>query len=491
MRDLCSTLYIMLCCRAYHASRRLLSRSSHHRHGGVPISSSKPARQYDIRRQPTLRRFCIAGATTYLRSSAQLGSPSRQLSHNYATLTELPPRTSTSIPAPPSLPNSESPQDETSNRAIQDDTMFRAASTASKPSEPSDDVFGELYSIANSPSHYQIFNVFDDTSAEAYYLPDEAVKSALSTNEAVSKVQTTLKLRPKAKPASRRSKHSTFITKSLSPKEAIKPISEQSFESFRLQHRKAQYRLDYTWEGTESCESPGQPHHQSLASRYDWRLRTPWRTPNQVQKHAYGSKILFRKRPQADDALESPELTSYQEKYRRFIALEREESERLALNRLRQNGKREANPFTAAPLGPAEHLAGLQVVPGIRRRQFQVARESAEQATEEDILQAETMTESNYDSDNRKLFLFSRPDRQELPSNTFHRGKMVFIWKCQYDSFLQEWIVPELQNTSMTLEQLSAIPARGYVHREWSNQIDILCENFVPQPGEAYRSVIW
>ena len=143
--------------------------------------------------------------------------------------------------------------------------------------------------------------------------------------------------------------------------------------------------------------------------------------------------------------------------------------------------------FTTSFTGPVEHLGGLQVRPGVTRRYFQPATDSAEQATEDDILQAEAQVEHEHTLDERKLFFFSRPDKQELPANTFHRGKMVFIWKCTYDNFLQDWIVPELQDTSLTLEQLSAKAVRGYVHREWSNRIDINCEQFTPQAGETFR----
>lgn len=481
-----SVLLDMLCCRAYQTSSRSLVRSSHRRYRDAAISSSNfRLRCASSSRIPTVRLMQVGTTIPHL-NLRRPRNQSKQPLRDYATLTELPPTASTSMPAPPSLPSSKSSRNSNVSPVIEAEALFNEEITALDPSgfpEPSSDAFGELYSIANSPRYSTNPDGLEDTPLPAGSVPAEL----LSTSKGVYEPQTTLKPRTKAQQASGKSKHATVIRQTLSPKEAIQSISGQPFESFRLQHRKAQYRLDYTWEGRKDNDTPHQPHHQSLESRYDWRLRTPWRTPDQIQKHAYGSKILFRKRPQASDALTSPELSVYQEKYRRFIALEREESERLALNGLRKSSKREASLFATAPVGPAEHLAGLQAVPGMKKRRFQTATESAEEVTEEDILQAETMTDYHQDSENRKLFLFSRPDRQELPSNTFHRGKMVFIWKCHWDNFLQDWIVPELQDTSLTLEQLGAIPARGYVHREWSNQIDIFCENFVPEPGETYR----
>lgn len=345
--------------------------------------------------------------------------------------------------------------------------------------------YDDLFDIANRSGYTppQDLQSFHD---EEELLSHEKA-SAFIASRALSS-QTSLRARLQAKSSSRKSKVASLLTKTASPRETIKSISQQSFDSFRLQHRKAQYRLDYNVDGRNAeIISPPQPHHQSLVSRYDWRLRTPWRTPDEVQRHAYGSKILFRKRADTDVALESAELDTYQTKYRRFIKLEREESERIALARLRQSSKREMNSFTTSFTGPVEHLGGLQALHGVNRRHFQRATDSAEQATEDDVLQAETQAEHEHTMDERQLFLFSRPDRQELPANTFHRGKMVFIWKCTYDNFLQEWIVPELQDASLTLEQLSAKAVRGYVHREWSNQIDINCEQFTPQPGETFR----
>lgn len=451
----------------YRSRPASLARSSLRRYANVPISStSLCSRHYCIHSSGQAPSTCTvtnSEANVFFLSKSTIGTARR-----YATLTELPPSTSSSTPPP--FPDTHLKLDRSHSVDVEFEPKVHEET-------PPIDKYDHLFELA-----------YPSIDHERHIDTQRGNKATLLHTSGASTAQTTLKPKIQAKAAPRIARLNELLVKTALARHAIKSIAEQPFESFRLHHRKNQYRLDYNWHGGEVSDSAPQPHHHSLVSRYDWRLRTPWRTPDEVQKHAYGSKVLFRKRVEPKDMPVSAELEHYQTKYQRFIRLEREESERQALERLHRSTQRDAKGFSTVYSGPVEHLTGLQAVLSVKRRRLHGMSNSAEEAVEEDLdlLQAET-TEYMQKEDERSLFLFSRRDRQELPPNTFRRGKMVFIWKCEYDTFHNEWIVPDLQNKSLTLAQLSLIPTRGFVHREWSNQIDIHCEGFAPKPGETYR----
>ncbi|KAK9900225.1 P-loop containing nucleoside triphosphate hydrolase protein [Cystobasidium minutum MCA 4210] len=463
----------MIRCSICSSPSTILARSCHVRRRAIPISSRRWRGRSDSlelaahNMLPTMASSLASQSAIY-RASA-LGRRS------YATFTDLP--ANTSATSPPPLPGKQASY---SNR-LQEPEEAQSSSS----DRLSADAFEELYSLSNA-------------QMDVLYSSNVAVEDAPGTHSAYTPMKerqplansyrsTNISgLKPRIAAKKQSSTHQN--RKAVSPNRITKSISEQPFEYFRMQHRLQQWRLDYFWQSQVTGEPPNQPHHQSLLSRYDWRLRNPWRTRMQSQKAAYAGKILYRKQAQASDCLDSPELQSYQEKYRRFITMEREESEKKALNRLLSNGKQSFETLSSSLEGTAEQLSGLQAIQSVRRRHRSYSPPSdAAQTSDVHPQQDGSLDEFQFENDKRKLFLFSRPDRQNFPPNTFHRGKMIFIWKCKYDSILQEWIVPELQSKGMTLQELSRIPARGYVMKEWANQIDVLSDDFTPQPGEMYR----
>lgn len=474
-----AVLYDMIRCRNYWTPFTMFARSICSQCQAVSISSTRRLRRKSKHSPAFMQSHTIhTPAKTWSSPNTALYSNTSVTRRLYATFTDLP--ASTSATSPPPLPKAQ-----ISHAKDLYDEQFKQQDEEVTMSPRSQADVDELYRLAN-PKKDVLSRSHLSTEEWTHMAPPLAYRAEKRSSAAASQRPshaTTLKSKPQSKKWS--ATHTS--NKAVSPRIEPKTISELSFEDFRLQHRMKQGQLYYHWQGTEGEEAGQQPHHQSLLSRYDWRLRNPWRTPDQSQKHAYAGKILYRKQAQATQTIESPEVEAYQEKYRRFIAMEREESEKKALSRLLSGGKQKSDKFYTSVEGTVEQLSGLQAIQSARRHRAYGSASDNAQARYSEAQQDGSIDEFQLFNDRRKLFLFSRPDRQNFPPNTFHKGKMLFIWKCKYDSVLQEWIVPELQNTSMTLQELSRIPARGYVMKEWANQIDILSGDFIPEAGEMYR----
>ena len=322
-------------------------------------------------------------------------------------------------------------------------------------------------------------------------------------------------------------------------------ISETSFDDFRTHHRLEAARRGYHPNigpkaleyDTERSPPSGQPHALPLASRYDWRLRSGATSPR--MRELYGRRNIWRQRAPVEhqETLASADYKAYDETFRRFIQLERDEAEAAALARMLKEAQAAAASAkegewagVALPI-THEHLIGLQAVvlsgepdkaaaspddaqththtdpdkAGPRAkagaRRTTVPLRDGERLDREEIrAHMEYARSSDYTNDAAQLEReleetidvgFRYPGYETLPDSTFRKGKMVFIWECETDPLTGELYVPALRPSPgqiLTIDDLAAIPARGYVKRVYTNRIDVVCSSdFVPSPSKTYR----
>ena len=318
-------------------------------------------------------------------------------------------------------------------------------------------------------------------------------------------------------------------------------ISDTSFDDFRMHHRLEAERPGYhpntgprAFEYDEKRHpSSQQPHALPLASRYDWRLRSGAISPR--MKQLYGRKNIWRQRAPLEhrETLVSDDYKAYDETFRRFIQLERDEAEAAALTRMLKEAHAAATAAndgewrTAVALPTThEHLIGLRAVllsapdkavasldgtqsdsdkagprakTGAKRTTVPLS-DGARLDREEIKAHAEYARSTDYAEDAAQLQRelqetidvgFRYPGYDNLPDSTFRKGKMVFIWECATDPVTGELYAPAIRpapGKSITIDDLTAIAARGYVKRVYTNRIDVVCSSdFVPDPSKTYR----
>lgn len=376
---------------------------------------------------------------------------------HYATHTDLPPTTSATSP-PPSRKH-KAPEFDIADvdEAIGSDLG------------PSDDPWADLYKTVNAKAAHQK-NAAQDleeiAAIEALLSFAEEMAEGSTFEQPLKAPRTTLNAKLPARIPLRPVRKSLMQVKPTSLVNASKTISQQTFEEFRVYHREQQYRIDYTWHGEPNLSEPAQPHHKSLLSRYDWRLRNPWRTPNQEQKHQYALANIYLNENVAHSETQLPGLDKYQEKYLEYIRLERDHAEQETLTRLRRTAGRLLPGAAGARGKPVESISGLKAA----------------------LHETRGPTKSR-NSTPGQTYHFALPLRGDLPTNAFHKGAMVFIWECHFDSFLHEWVVPDLKDPDLTAQELYMEAGKGFVEKDWANRIDIRSETWAPKPGAFYRSV--
>lgn len=280
-----------------------------------------------------------------------------------------------------------------------------------------------------------------------------------------------------------------------------KTFEQESFEEMRRRHRTAALAISYKphpLDATSKLKDAGciWTKPLPLTSRYDWRLRAPSRSTS--QKAIYGGNIVWRK----TEPVLSPDaagLFEYQKHFLRFINLEREAAEDSALERLKKEVTRAQTRQSQQPLEIQDSLEGLHAKsPSNRSSSRHLVQPSIlpSEATSAELdasdvevpFESEQKTETEKSTEN--IHYFSLPRGEDLPTNKFTRGKMVFIWKSYWDDTHKMYRVPALEDPETTWQDLKPIPHRGWVKRAFANTLHINCEEgFVAEEGAAYRCV--
>lgn len=289
-----------------------------------------------------------------------------------------------------------------------------------------------------------------------------------------------------------------------------KPLSQQAFEDFRAFHRAQIWRPDFRAQPPSALGAgPGvsQPHAESLLSRYDWRLRAPSQSPS--QREAYGMKTIWRSKTDTCPLPEvSEDLGAYTARFQRFIDLERTYNEQAALLRLVKGHKLHQTQKTDRTPAFAEHIVGLRAkersqkakLPSLSRGSEQGM--SASEAMEEkgrELVKAdadefdgerleEELGKKKRSKEETMHLSFGFSGNTDLPLDSFRRGKIVFIWKCESDPSTGELYVPALQDNTIKFEELVKIPLQGYVEQSYLNRIDVSFRGRFPLDEHAlYR----
>ena len=290
-------------------------------------------------------------------------------------------------------------------------------------------------------------------------------------------------------------------------KKVDSPSETDSFEALRRHHSQQAYLPQYEPPSDLVPSVTPQPHGYRLTSRYDWRLRAPSQASG--QKDAYGGKITWRKKDaRALVVTDLPGLEEYQDAFRRFIQLERQEAQDAALARLKRLAVRdlETPPQIHSLPGYSyqENIVGLKSV--VRKPGASIMKKGKTTHMPTDLngivkpLHANatealthSLNESDADSKHMRkdwvddivdtegnsggdvIVSFMREGHEDLPDNPFKPGKMVFIWRCQRNPHGSGLYVPELTDSTKTWEELRPLPIRGFVQQSYRNRLDIKC----------------